>query len=317
MGDPSAFGGTLEGLRAYHLGPLRLHAPLPLPLLAADPAADPAADALVRVAARSSLPEEGERFRTSALSIDADGRAWMDMAGRARIGIGGGREIGVAPAPGLSEADVAALLLAGPLAVLLCQRGLVPFRFSVVEVGGVAIVLAGVAGVGKSTLALALAARGARLVSDDLSVLSFSDGAAQPVAWPGTRRIAVWGDISAAVAPGRPARPIRDGLARHFVDIPGSAAAPLPVRAVVLLRLGAGAIASARMQPAEAVARILDRVTERAPIRRLGAEGPLLDTVGRLCRAVPVHHLQRTADLSALPALADRVLALAGGADAP
>ena len=136
MGDPSAFGGTLEGLRAYHLGPLRLHAPLPLPLLAADPAADPAADALVRVAARSSLPEEGERFRTSALSIDADGRAWIDMAGRARIGIGGGREIGVARAPGLGEADVAALLLAGPLAVLLCQRGLVPFRFSVVEVGG-------------------------------------------------------------------------------------------------------------------------------------------------------------------------------------
>ena len=79
----------------------------------------------------------------------------------------------------------------------------------------------------------------------------------------------------------------------------------------------AWAIASARMQPAEAVARILDRVTERAQIRRLGAEGPLLDTVGRLCRAVPVHHLQRTADLSALPALADRVLALAGGADAP
>lgn len=319
MSDAAAARPGAGPPRAYHLGPMRLQAPLPLPLLAASAAAE--ADAIVRVAAASPIAPHGDWVRTSALSIEPDGGARMDMAGTARIEVRGGCDITITPTPGLTDADAAALLMAGPLAALCWQRGLVPFRFAVVAVGGAAVVLAGVAGVGKSTLALALAARGARLVSDDLSIVSFPDvavGSPRAVAWPGIRRIAVWGDIPAAVAPDTVASPIRDGISRWFVDVAGGAPHPLPIRAMVLLRVGAQGTQSCwRMGPADAAARLLDAATQRAPVRRLGGDRVLLATVARLCRAVPTYRLERPAQLSALPALADRVLAIAGEAEAP
>jgi hypothetical protein len=299
--------------QTYHLGPFRLNAPLPLPLLAADEAASDA-DPVVRLAAAAHGRLQDARFATSALVVDRSGRARIDMAGVAGIEIRDGREIAVTPAPGLAERDIAAQLMAGPLAALCCQRGFVPFRFAVLDIGGAAVVLAGAAGVGKSTLALALADHGARLVSDDLSMVSFHrDATGRPgaVAWPGTRRIAVWGDIPAEVAPARAAEPIRDDISRHFIDVPGSGPQPLPVRAVVLLRVGAAGGSVLRMGRAAAMARLLDLVTDRAPIRRLGADGALLTTVGGLCRAAPTFRLERGTDLSALPELAAQVLAIA------
>lgn len=56
-------------------------------------------------------------------------------------------------------------------ALLLALRGVLPMHGSALEVNGRAILLCGQSGVGKSTLAANLLALGARLISDDLSVL--------------------------------------------------------------------------------------------------------------------------------------------------
>ena len=56
-------------------------------------------------------------------------------------------------------------------ALLLARRGLLPMHGSAVEVEGEAVLICGRAGAGKSTYAASLIARGARLLSDDLTIL--------------------------------------------------------------------------------------------------------------------------------------------------
>ena len=62
-------------------------------------------------------------------------------------------------------------------ATLLAWRGGVPLHGSAVEIAGRAVLLCGPGGAGKSTLAASLTLQGARLISDDLSVLT---GAGDP-----------------------------------------------------------------------------------------------------------------------------------------
>lgn len=62
-------------------------------------------------------------------------------------------------------------------ALTLALRGRIPFHASAVEVDGRAILLTGAPGAGKSTLAAQMLGHGARLLSDDLSVVeSSADG---------------------------------------------------------------------------------------------------------------------------------------------
>lgn len=65
-------------------------------------------------------------------------------------------------------------------AILLAWRGLIPVHASAVEIEGLGYLICGASGAGKSTLAAALIAQGARLISDDLSVLQM-DRDAPPV----------------------------------------------------------------------------------------------------------------------------------------
>lgn len=57
-------------------------------------------------------------------------------------------------------------------ALTLAWRGLIPLHATAVEIGGRAVLIAGPPAAGKSTLAAGLIDRGARLISDDLSVIS-------------------------------------------------------------------------------------------------------------------------------------------------
>src|SRR5207302_1716173 len=68
-------------------------------------------------------------------------------------------------------ADIAALLTGPVLVCVLRLRGLACLHAGVVAIDGRAIALLGSKAAGKSTTALALVQRGARLLSDDVAVL--------------------------------------------------------------------------------------------------------------------------------------------------
>jgi hypothetical protein len=60
-------------------------------------------------------------------------------------------------------------------ALLLAWRGCVPFHGTAVEIDGRAVLICGASGLGKSTLGAGMIALGAKLISDDLSVLTLSE----------------------------------------------------------------------------------------------------------------------------------------------
>lgn len=86
-----------------------------------------------------------------------------------------GRQIGYLPLDGWRDAlpdtffsTVSALAMAG--------IGMLPFHASAIELDGRAFLFAGKAGAGKSTITAELLAHGARLLSDDLSILCPPEG---------------------------------------------------------------------------------------------------------------------------------------------
>jgi hypothetical protein len=86
-----------------------------------------------------------------------------------------GEEIIIEPLPGAEESLVRLPLLGAVLSVAIHQRGLVGLHASAVRVGDHAIAFLGPSGLGKSTMAAALYARGHAVLADDLVVLNAQD----------------------------------------------------------------------------------------------------------------------------------------------
>ncbi len=90
-------------------------------------------------------------------------------------------------------------LMGAVMALLLHARGLLVLHASAVEVGGRAFVFIGDKGAGKSTTAATMIAAGARLISDDVVALDFSD-VDNPVVLPAYPEIKLNPDAAAAIA---------------------------------------------------------------------------------------------------------------------
>jgi hypothetical protein len=102
---------------------------------------------------------------------------------------------------GVPDEALFTYLLGHVLSYCLLSRGIEPLHATSVIVDGKAIALLGDSGYGKSTLAGALLSRGARLITDDLLVLEFSDD--QVLAHPSTARIKLTPESADAVFHGR------------------------------------------------------------------------------------------------------------------
>lgn len=112
-----------------------------------------------------------------------------------------GDEIWVAWPPGVSTAAAATYLTGPVLGFALRLRGITCLHASAAELGGRAVVFMGPAGMGKSTIAAALALRGHRVIADDIAALDHAQGTwmVQPSV-PGVR---LWDD-SVELLLGRP-----------------------------------------------------------------------------------------------------------------
>ena len=113
---------------------------------------------------------EGATFLVSASGSEVD--AWWD--------------------PPLTEADVADYLLGGVLAFVVRLRGSVPLHASAVAVHDRAVLFAGDAGAGKSSLAAAFAILGYPVLADDVVVID--DSRACVRAFPSHPRLSMWSD---------------------------------------------------------------------------------------------------------------------------
>ncbi|MGI8801076.1 MAG: hypothetical protein ACR2KV_02735 [Solirubrobacteraceae bacterium] len=220
--------------------------------------------------------------------------------------------------------DACELLIASVFSCVLAQRGLTCLHASVVEIEDRVIALVGPKGAGKSTLALALARRGGRLLSDDVAAVSWLGGICQvavgraalrmrPDSAAGlgvafTARRPVWAGAPpslgkryyAADEPAGPA-PRRVPLAGVFLLAPrGTLAAP-EVRSVPPGVLLPALLSNRHMATA------LDRAGHRRDFACLGA----------LVGQVPGRELHRPDDLATAAAAAEAVAAAAGRLSGP
>ncbi len=167
------------------------------------------------------------------------------------------------------------------LPLLAGERGALPLHASAAAVDGRAVVICGVTGRGKSTLAATLAANGHEAIAEDGVVVEFNDD--EPIVWPGLGGALITSEAATAIGIGEGAGRT-DARGRRFVEAARTMTGPTPVAGVaVLLERGGDRVKLVRPSPAKAHRELLAHVVSAA--RR----GPAaFATSARLIERVPV-----------------------------
>jgi len=226
------------------------------------------------------------------------------------------REIVWYPGPFPIEAAVRADILGRVMALAAHADGHLTLHASAVSIAGRAVAVVGPKHAGKSTLALALVRKGARLITDDTLVVRLQAGAAW--AAPGVQRIRVWDDAARALGlfvsgsgEGKPA----GTLAPNERET-----APLPLAACYILAPSGepngdepdgAAIHRDRLSPVHAALACV-RFSKLGTLGGGVVGAAVLDRAAALTKAVPVFSAAVRRDLTRLDEVADRVMAWHG-----
>jgi len=201
---------------------------------------------------------------------------------------------------------VRAYLYGSVLAALCYKRGLLPLHGASVLLNQSAIILSGSSGVGKSTLATALARRGHPLLCDDVCAMDMNP-CGVPLLWPAFPRVKLRPDVIASFQLGAAVSYTRaaSGTKGHFGMAPIQCTAmvgrPFPVAAVYALDPPSGDKVKRTLLSAKDAFIFLDSQAHRGWMgRNLGLHGQLFRHTAALAAAVPVYRLQRPCALERL-----------------
>jgi len=198
---------------------------------------------------------------------------------------------------------VRAHLMGRVLATVLHLDGALMLHGSTVAIGGRAVTFLAPKHQGKTTLALALTAAGAELMSDDAVPVEFDHPA--PVARPGVHSMRVDPDVASSLAGPATRALTREGKALVGLPISWTREAPTELDAVYLLVPAAftdnGEVARrTRLRGPEAVVGLLAHTKIGTMLGSWGAK-QLLDRAAALADRVPVYRLTVAHDLELLP----------------
>lgn len=155
-----------------------------LPLHLFETAADAAADITVQTA--RELPHRGAvKWQGRVTTGFGDGLR-LPLDGGTNIDVFGSDRVVVTPGP-VWHGEMPVHFFSTIASAILASRGHLPIHGSALDIGGRAVLLCGKSGAGKSTLTAHLIALGAKLISDDLSVLVPGENPALLAGRPGIR----------------------------------------------------------------------------------------------------------------------------------
>ncbi len=236
------------------------------------------------------------------LQIARNGEARVEIGAVAAYRVEQGRRITVAPTPGGEGGAVALFLLRAACAILWLQRGLFAMRASTVEIDGRTVALAGISGIGKSTLAAALIEAGHRLLSDDVTVID-TGAAGAPLVLPTGPVQRLWHDTMVAleIAPGARVRsdPAMDKFEHHVAT--AFQPNPRPLAAICHLdqHLRAQPVIE-RMAGAAAIQAVRSQALRLHAAQIMGLEPSLFLQAARIAASVPQVTLRRPPTLDAI-----------------
>lgn len=299
-------------LRRYAAYGLRIDSEVPLPFApsAAPDASEP--HATVRIG-----PTPQALVHPNA----ARGRAWHAKPGAYLVTIAdvgcylavGGREITVQPAGG-SQRELGRTLVGSPLGALLQQRGMVTLHAAAVATDAGAVLFAGRAGRGKSSLVAALVRRGYAMLSDGFTAVVWNtdetaSGDQQFTAFPGLPGLRLRPDVLTELncwpqVQGR----VGTKKKKYLLPVASFHATPLGVRAVyVLTAHNQPEMAIERLTAGRAFAVLRDQTYRKRVLDGLGQRLAYFRAISAMARELPVHRLQRPEGPFLLHELAARV----------
>ncbi len=231
----------------------------------------------------------------------------FDDTGEFRVSRGG-TEIQWLPAAGASVANARIDLLGRVLPLAMHQTGTVCLHGSAVELEAGAVGFIAAKFRGKSTMALALANAGARLVTDDTIPIDPGPPARMR---PGVHSLRLWSD-SASRLSAVPARGIQEGAKQPFVA-PADRVMDCPARLSAIYLLAS----IPEPRPAAVRRERLSEIHAALTLIRHAKLGPLLGRVESavlfrratsLARTVPVYLLEVVRDFGRLPEVVAQIM---------
>jgi hypothetical protein len=255
--------------------------------------------------AACDAPAFGKNPHTARFLV-RDGELQVAVTGVGRYAACGGRLIKVDPDPTALREDILLYLTGAMVGATLHQRGLYPLHASSVTIGGIGVGFAGRSGAGKSTLVSTMIQRGARLVTDDVCVLTeLSSG--ELVVWPGAPRVKL-DEAALANVPSRPEHLEAAGGPRGKYHLPvaesSAPTAPVPFRHLFILADGEGEPRIERLTGIDAVSALMDETYLLTWVAALGLSSQVFRLVGRVARTLHISRLVRPRGMEHLPATA-------------
>jgi len=237
------------------------------------------------------------------------GAALMDVANIARILITS-REIVLSPKPTATLQELSFGVLAAAMPPLLFLRRTLVLHAAAVRVADRAIAIAGTSGVGKSTALFACLSRGARLVTDDVAAVRFSDAEAAIAVHPGAPIVKLWPDALGHYGVSDDhSEPIRPAATKRQVTAPVAQDA-IPLAALVILEAHLGAMQCRQVNGRAAFNAVRSQMHGPRMVLAIDRETAFRQ-VARVANQVPTFVLQRPDDLTAMERIADLILAVA------
>ena len=174
------------------------------------------------------------------LQVDRHGDALFHIPRLARYWLRGAAEIVVDLCPGATLARALDNLRGAPLSLVAARRGRLAVAAACVAREDRAVLIGGNAGVGKSAMALALIARGWRLMADAVCALDLGDRRQGARVWPGYPEVRVPPDVATRFPQFPASGPPTPG-GRLILPLEGVfEPQPLPPTALIMLNFAGG-----------------------------------------------------------------------------
>ena len=227
--------------------------------------------------------------------------------------ISGGDRIAIAPFEGAHETALRSFTLGSSWAAIGYQRGWAMLHGSAVEIGGRAVLFCGGQERGKSTMAAALCARGARLMVDDLSrVEAGADGEAA-LLYPSAPRLKLWQDAIAHLG-------LADSIAAqddfrdakyHLSSNADASAESVELAAIIVLDWG-DRLDFEHLQGSTALMSVLEEAAYRPEmVEAMGVHSEQAAHFARIVSSTPVWRMQRPREFAKIGTVCETVEQLA------
>ncbi|HEX8192597.1 MAG TPA: hypothetical protein VF552_06815 [Allosphingosinicella sp.] len=265
----------------------------------------------VKVQRVSRLPDSLDgTVRVGPHSMARPGTLLRILSGVGRFAAQGGTSIDYCPEKEADPAAVEAVLKGSVLGAIIHQRGELPLHATtLVEPGGAfAVALAGHSGAGKSTTAYALASRGWTLLADDLTRVTFVEGA--PIAWPGRSRLRLMEDacLRFRLDPARlDEAPNWPG--KYVVDLKGADRA-VALAAVVALERGEGPLEVQALRGAAAARTLTEQTYRLHYVAALGQSRRHFETIAMTATRAQILRVRGRAPVEEVAAAINRTLSV-------